>query len=457
MAWRLLGFLVSQLSGGLVGWWLGQDRGAQAGLVAGALVWLAADSLRGAALLKWLRSGPSAAKPSVGGLWGDAAERVDRALRARDLKTVDAERRLQDFLGAIQRSPNGVVLLDPQGRIEWCNQTAAAQFGLDPKRDLMQHVTNLVRDPSFTAYYNGGNGGRDIVIPGPGSLPSRPVKLSLYLHGYGEGRKLLLSRDVTALEQAEVMRRDFIANVSHEIRTPLTVLMGFVETLQNLPLDAQERARYLDLMAQQAQRMQTLVGDLLTLSRLEGRPLPGVGEWIPAATLMAQCEQDARALAGVLDKPQQMRFGAPPPLEIAGAPSELLSAMSNLVSNAVRYTPAGGSIDVQWRALPDGRGEYSVRDTGPGIAPEHLPRLTERFYRVDRSRSRETGGTGLGLAIVKHVVQRHGAELRVESTPGSGSTFTIVFPASRLRAAAPVSAPSPDDISEQPATESPAG
>jgi two-component system, OmpR family, phosphate regulon sensor histidine kinase PhoR len=457
MAWRLLGFLVSQLSGGLVGWWLGQDRGAQAGLVAGALVWLAADSLRGAALLKWLRSGPSAAKPSVGGLWGDAAERVDRALRARDLQTVDAERRLQDFLGAIQRSPNGVVLLDPQGRIEWCNQTAAAQFGLDPKRDLMQHVTNLVRDPSFTAYYNGGNGGRDIVIPGPGSLPSRPVKLSLYLHGYGEGRKLLLSRDVTALEQAEVMRRDFIANVSHEIRTPLTVLMGFVETLQNLPLDAQERARYLDLMAQQAQRMQTLVGDLLTLSRLEGRPLPGVGEWIPAATLMAQCEQDARALAGVLDKPQQMRFGAPPPLEIAGAPSELLSAMSNLVSNAVRYTPAGGSIDVQWRALPDGRGEYSVRDTGPGIAPEHLPRLTERFYRVDRSRSRETGGTGLGLAIVKHVVQRHGAELRVESTPGSGSIFTIVFPASRLRAAAPVSAPSPDDISEQPATESPAG
>jgi two-component system, OmpR family, phosphate regulon sensor histidine kinase PhoR len=457
MAWRLLGFLVSQLSGGLVGWWLGQDRGAQAGLVAGALVWLAADSLRGAALLKWLRSGPSAAKPSVGGLWGDAAERVDRALRARDLKTVDAERRLQDFLGAIQRSPNGVVLLDPQGRIEWCNQTAAAQFGLDPKRDLMQHVTNLVRDPSFTAYYNGGNGGRDIVIPGPGSLPSRPVKLSLYLHGYGEGRKLLLSRDVTALEQAEVMRRDFIANVSHEIRTPLTVLMGFVETLQNLPLDAQERARYLNLMAQQAQRMQTLVGDLLTLSRLEGRPLPGVGEWIPAATLMAQCEQDARALAGVLDKPQQMRFGAPPPLEIAGAPSELLSAMSNLVSNAVRYTPAGGSIDVQWRALPDGRGEYSVRDTGPGIAPEHLPRLTERFYRVDRSRSRETGGTGLGLAIVKHVVQRHGAELRVESTPGSGSIFTIVFPASRLRAAAPVSAPSPDDISEQPATESPAG
>jgi two-component system, OmpR family, phosphate regulon sensor histidine kinase PhoR len=255
-----------------------------------------------------------------------------------------------------------------------------------------------------------------------------------------------------------VMRRDFIANVSHEIRTPLTVLMGFVETLQTLPLDAEERARYLDLMAQQAQRMQTLVGDLLTLSRLEGRPLPGVGEWIPAATLMAQCEQDAKALSGLLNKPMQMQFGAAAPIEVAGVPSELLSAMSNLVSNAVRYTPAGGTIDVQWRALPDGRGGYSVRDTGPGIAPEHLPRLTERFYRVDRSRSRETGGTGLGLAIVKHVAQRHGAELQIESTPGSGSTFTIVFPASRLRtAAAANSAPMPDDISEQPAIESPAG
>jgi two-component system phosphate regulon sensor histidine kinase PhoR len=238
---------------------------------------------------------------------------------------------------------------------------------------------------------------------------------------------------VTALEQAEAMRRDFVANVSHEIRTPLTVLMGFVETLQNLPLEAQERARYLAMMAQQAQRMQTLVSDLLTLSRLEGSPLPGVGEWTSVATLMAQCEEETRALSHVLGKAQEMRFASAPGFEIAGAPSELLSALSNLASNAVRYTPANGSIEVAWRALPDGRGEFSVRDTGPGIAPEHIPRLTERFYRVDRSRSRETGGTGLGLAIVKHVAQRHGAELRVESTPGAGSTFSIQFPASRVR------------------------
>jgi two-component system, OmpR family, phosphate regulon sensor histidine kinase PhoR len=453
MAWRFLGFLVCQLAGGVLGGWLGQDRGAQAGLVAGALVWLAADSARAAAVLKWLRADDAAARPSVRGLWGETAERIQRALQVRETQTRDAQRRLQEFLAAIQASPNGVVLLDPQGRIEWCNQTAAGHFGFDLQRDLLQQVTNLVRDPSFTAYYHGSTHAPDVVIPGPRSVPSRPVKLSLYLHPYGEGRTLLLSRDVTALEQAEVMRRDFVANVSHEIRTPLTVLAGFVETLQTLPLDAEERSRYLRLMAQQAQRMQTLVSDLLTLSRLEGSPLPGAAEWTPLATLMAQCEQEERALSAVLARAQQLRFEPPPAIDIAGSSTELLSAMSNLVSNAVRYTPAGGSIEVQWCILPDGRGEFSVKDTGPGIAPEHISRVTERFYRVDRSRSRETGGTGLGLAIVKHVAQRHGAELQIESAIGAGSRFALRFPAARLRATevsrpAGIAAPSATESTE---------
>ena len=457
MTWRFLSFLCCQLAGGLLGWWLGRNLGAQAGLVAGALAWLAADSLRGARVLQWLRSDEIAAAPTAPGLWGETAERARRALRARALEAEDAQRRLQEFLAAIQASPNGVVLLDPQGRIEWCNQTAADQFGFDVQRDLMQQVTNLVRDPAFTAYYNGGTYNHDVVIPGPASLPSRPVKLSIQLHPYGQGRRLLLSRDITAVEQAEVMRRDFVGNVSHEIRTPLTVLMGFVETLQNLPLDEEERTRYLALMARQAHRMQTLVSDLLTLSRLEGSALPGVGEWTPVAVLMAQCEQEARALSQVMAKSQDLRFDAPSAVQIAGSPMELLSAMSNLASNAVRYTPAGGSIEVKWRALPDGRAEFSVRDSGPGIAPEHIPRLTERFYRVDRSRSRETGGTGLGLAIVKHVAQRHGAELKIESTPGTGSTFAMRFPASRLRPAAPVTPEAAIDTSARPAKESLAG
>jgi two-component system, OmpR family, phosphate regulon sensor histidine kinase PhoR len=435
MTWRILTFLAFQFTGGLIGWWLGREHGLAIGLVIGSLLWLAFDTLRAARVLRWLREAELAEAPAMRGMWGEAADRVRRALRLRQTEVLEAQGRLQEFLAAIQASPNGVVLLDPQGRIEWCNQTAADQFGFDLQRDILQQIGNLVRDPGFMAYYSGGDYSQEIVIPGPNSLPSRPVKLSVQVHPYGMGRRLLLTRDVTAVQQAEVMRRDFVANVSHEIRTPLTVLMGFVETLQNLPLDAQERSRYLGLMARQAHRMQTLVDDLLTLSRLEGSPLPGVGEWSSLGALIAHCEQEGRALSDVLGKSHELRFDESPALEIAGSSNELQSAMSNLVSNAIRYTPVGGSIQVRWRLLADGRGEFSVRDTGPGIAPEHLSRLTERFYRVDRSRSRETGGTGLGLAIVKHVVQRHGAELTIDSAPGAGSTFAIKFPASRLRAA----------------------
>jgi two-component system phosphate regulon sensor histidine kinase PhoR len=237
------------------------------------------------------------------------------------------------------------------------------------------------------------------------------------------------------------MRRDFVANVSHEIRTPLTVLTGFVETLQTLPLSAEERGRYLGMMAQQALRMQSVVQDLLTLSRLEGSPPPGLAEWTPVQALLQRCEDEGRALSALLthDLPRKHTMTFPPAEslraagDIAGVPTELQSALSNLISNAVRYTPAGGAITVEWRRLDDGGAVFSVQDTGPGIAPEHIPRLTERFYRVDRSRSRETGGTGLGLAIVKHVLQRHGATLDIASTLGKGSVFSVTFPASRLR------------------------
>jgi two-component system phosphate regulon sensor histidine kinase PhoR len=229
------------------------------------------------------------------------------------------------------------------------------------------------------------------------------------------------------------MRRDFVANVSHEIRTPLTVLAGFVETLQSLVLSEDERNRYLELMSQQAHRMQTLVSDLLTLSRLEGSPPPPVHEWIPAQILMAQCEQDAHDLSVVLwGRARALKFEMDMGLEIAGAATELHSAMFNLIGNAIRYSPPDMPVDVCFRALPSGGAVFSVKDQGAGIAPEHIPRLTERFYRVDRSRSRETGGTGLGLAIVKHVAQRHGAELSIESTPGKGSCFAIRFAPQRV-------------------------
>jgi two-component system phosphate regulon sensor histidine kinase PhoR len=443
MAWRITGFFLCQLAGALLGWWLAGTRGAFAGIVGGTSTWFLVDLLRGLRVLRWLRLGGRDDPPLPMGLWGEVAERMRRALRGREQQASDANARLQEFLAAIQASPNGVVLLDREGRIEWCNQTAAQQLGIDPERDLQQLIGNLLRDPAFAAYNAGGDYSGETIIQGRDSSPNRPLRLSVHLHPYGEDRKLLLVRDVTALEQAEAMRRDFVANVSHEIRTPLTVLAGFIETLRSLPLPEADRARYLALMAQQGERMQTLVSDLLTLSQLEGSPLPGSGDWTAVSALMAQCEQEARAVSTLLGKSHELRFVPARDREVAGAPSELLSAMSNLVSNAVRYTPAAGTVTVQWRDLSDGRGEFSVSDTGPGITAEHIPRLTERFYRVDRSRSRETGGTGLGLAIVKHVLQRHGAELRVDSVPGSGSTFAIVFPASRVRALTPPDAGAP--------------
>jgi two-component system phosphate regulon sensor histidine kinase PhoR len=437
MLHRLVTFVVGLLLAGAIGWFLDGMAGALFGAVLAAVFWFLMDLRRGKRLIRWLRDPQAGAAPTMFGLWGVAADRCRRLLRAREQQVIESERRLQAFLAAIQASPNGVVILDGQGLIEWCNLTAAAHLGLDPQRDLRQQIGNLVRDPVFAAYYAGNDYGHEVTMAGRDSKPQRPVQLSVQLHPYGEGRLLLLTRDVTATALADAMRRDFVANVSHEIRTPLTVLSGFVETLQSLHLDEAERVRYLALMATQAERMQTLVNDLLTLSRLEGTPPPGFSEWVSASELSAQCEEEARALSAMRhpapESPQTLGFSVVPGLALAGSASELRSALSNLVTNAVRYTPGGGRIDVEWQRLPEGKVEFSVADTGPGIAPEHLPRLSERFYRVDRSRSRESGGTGLGLAIAKHVAQRHGGEMRITSTLGQGSRFSIVFPASRFR------------------------
>jgi two-component system phosphate regulon sensor histidine kinase PhoR len=226
------------------------------------------------------------------------------------------------------------------------------------------------------------------------------------------------------------MRRDFVANVSHEIRTPLTVLAGFVETMAQLPLTEVERRRVLVLMGQQTQRMQDLVGDLLTLAQLEGSPRPAADRWLDLTTLLRRAISDAKALSA--DRHSVVAVGDED-LEVAASETELFSAVANLLNNAVRYTPEGGRIELAWRGREDGGLDLMVRDTCPGIAREHLPRLTERFYRVDGSRSRDTGGTGLGLSIVKHVIQRHGGEIDIQSEPGRGSCFKLVLPPLRVR------------------------
>jgi len=432
---RPLELLSLTAAGGLLGG-MGDSSGwTLAGALLGAGVWIGYDNLRAQRVLNWLRLGEAAGAPPVSAVWGEVVERARKGFKALNRRARKSDLRLQDFLAAIQASPNGVLLLGKSATIEWCNLTAAQHLGCDPKRDLQQQIRNLVRDPAFIAYLNAGEFDKSIEIDGRGALPGQPQRIAIHIHPYGKGRKLMLTRDVTALQLAEAMRRDFVANVSHEIRTPLTVVSGFIETLLHLELSPQEVQRYLGLMDLQAQRMQTLVSDLLTLSRLEGSPVPGASEWVRSSDLLEEALTSARALSDVVaDGQHQLQAVDGPVFEIAGARTELLSAVGNLLSNAVRYTPPGGEIVAGWRLLEDGGAEFWVRDTGPGIAPEHLPRLTERFYRVDRSRSRETGGTGLGLAIVKHVAQRHGGQMQVTSTLGQGSEFCLQLPPSRVLA-----------------------
>lgn len=443
MLGRLVSFALFQILGAAFGWWFKREfvptQVDSLSLVLGCALlasyaWHVLDVAFAMRLLRWLGSGDTLRTQVGFGLWGEISDRVRHLVRSRDRAVQHRDGRFQDFLAAMQASPNGVVLLDPDLRIEWCNQSAQSHFGLDVSRDLLQHFGNLVRDPGFAAYLAAGDFGSDVLMPGRASTLTKPVRLSVHMHPYGEGRTLLLSRDVTAVEQAEAMRRDFVANVSHEIRTPLTVLSGFVETLQSLNLTEVERVHYLQLMAQQAERMQSLVSDLLTLSRLEGSPLPSAQDWVPMAPIFEQCREEVTALSRVLwGQPQGLAFDIEPGICVAGSATELHSALLNLIGNAVRYTPEGKNIFVRWHSQSDGGAVLEVRDEGVGIAAEHIPRLTERFYRVDRSRSRDTGGTGLGLAIVKHVTQRHGAELSITSTPRQGSTFTVRFGPTRVK------------------------
>ncbi len=434
MTQRALELMLLVALGGVWGWALDDPAWAFSGALLGALVWVLWDGLRARRVLDWLNKGEAQRAPVLSGVWAEVVERSRKLIKKHEKKVQNSDDRLEDFLSAIQASPNGLVLLDSQGRIEWANLTAASQLGFDPQRDVGQYVRNLVRQPEFSHYLKHKDFEREVQILGPGARAGQSTQISVQIHPYGKKRKLMLTRDVTAVQLAEAMRRDFVANVSHEIRTPLTVLSGFVETMQTVPLEDNDRQRYLGLMSQQAQRMQTLVSDLLTLSRLEGSPVPGTADWMSMQELLGHALQEAKGLSQAIAQPahtiEAVGHGTG---QVSGSKSELLSAMSNLLSNAVRYTPPGGRIEAGWRWNADGSATFFVSDSGPGIAAEHLPRLTERFYRVDRSRSRETGGTGLGLAIVKHVVQRHGGGFDVQSVVGEGSTFSLVLPSVRVR------------------------
>ncbi|HYT47943.1 MAG TPA: phosphate regulon sensor histidine kinase PhoR [Burkholderiales bacterium] len=372
-------------------------------------------------LARWVANPVAGKVPEGTGGWDEvlaALHRYERATAKRGEQLAEA---LTRFRHAAQALPDGVVILDAANRIEWCNPTAEAQLEINGRADIGQPIANLVREPEFIEYVAAGEASSPIRIARPAGR-----SFTLQLIPYGQSQKLLLSRDTTQAERLETMRRDFVANVSHELRTPLTVLVGFLETVRELRLDPQRVRDYLGMMREQASRMHRIIEDLLALSVLESAPPPPV-ERVRVASLLERLRADAEALSGGR---HAISLHGSPSVDLAGADSELSSAFSNLVSNAIRYTPAGGKVRLVWRDGPDGA-SFSVEDTGLGIASEHIPRLTERFYRVDHSRSRESGGTGLGLAIVKHALARHQATLDVESKPGAGSRFTVRFPPQR--------------------------
>jgi two-component system phosphate regulon sensor histidine kinase PhoR len=387
---------------------------------------LAYHALHVAALRRWLRRPALDALPRGRGVWEHLLAELHRYLRGRDAGEATLERAAARFRAAARALPDGVVILDPNNHIEWSNPTAASHFGIDARRDTGQAVTNLIRSPDFVAYLRRGEFGDPVLLRS--SLAD--AVLSVRVIEFGEDRKLLNSRDVTAEERLDTMRRDFVANVSHELKTPVTVLSGFVETLgdESFDLSSKQRRRFLDMMAEQAKRMQRLVEDLLTLSSLESDISPADEQPIDMRAFVERLGEEARALSGGR---HSVETAIGDDCRVLGSPKELHSAFSNLVSNAVRYTPAGGTLRLGWR-LEDGRGVFSVADTGIGIEARHIPRLTERFYRVDSGRSRESGGTGLGLAIVKHALTRHQAVLEVASELGRGSTFSTIFPAARI-------------------------
>lgn len=380
-----------------------------------------------ARLGKYVQSDSVENMPLPSGLWEEIFFRLQRLVKTLKQRMRNIEQQHDHFIEAFQASPNGILMLDQDDQIEWCNSIAERFFGLVFKRDVMQRINFLIRRPEFIQYLNKRNFDEPLLLERMG--PDSSLSLMLQAFPFGNRRHLLLVQNVTDLQKADAMRRDFVANVSHEMRTPITVLMGFLETVQSLELEKGQRDQYFEMMMSQAQRMKSLVEDLLTLANLEANSLPAATNKVNIETSMALLKNDAEALS---HGHHNFTFEVLTKEDVLGEEREILSAFSNLVSNAIRYTPDAGDIHVKWSVNADGLGEFSVTDTGPGIASEHLSRLTERFYRVDRSRSRDTGGTGLGLAIVKHIASRHQAQLAIESTPGKGSTFKLCFPKERL-------------------------
>jgi len=426
--WALVARLLAHWTTAQTGWCL-----FSLGLVGMLLL----DKKQFARIAAW-SSNVDAPPPPALGAWDAILALVYRRLRTYRHEIAHLNQHLNGMLLAAEALPDGMVTLDAAMAVTWCNQTASEHIGLHLETDRHHSLFNILRAPPFLRYARQTSWATPLILHLPGV--NQDKTLLLQLAPYGVDQFLLVTRDITQMEKLETTRKEFVANVSHELRTPLTVLSGFLETLQDAApgaLTDTQRAYYQTLMMEQTVRMRSLVDDLLTLSALESATAPESAP-VYLANLIHPAVEQAKALS---EGQHVLTVCVDEDLAVRGVASELRSAISNLLTNAVRYTPQNGTITVRWYQDADGNACYTIQDTGIGIAADDIPRLAERFYRVDRSRSRATGGTGLGLAITKHVALRHDAKLRIESRYGEGSTFTLEFPAARI-----VQAQKPTDV-----------
>ncbi len=364
--------------------------------------------------------------PAGRGIWDNIFAHLARFVRMQNQSQQLINFELKQLQSVTAAMPDGIVILDENNHIEWCDPVAEKHLGVNLTLDVDQQITNMVRQQSFVDYLATGKFNKPLVLR---QMRHHRLTLLIQIVPYGNQQKLLISRDITSYERIEIMRRDFIANVSHELRTPLTVINGYLEMLSGEPdIDNSMHQYALHAMTEQTIRMQRLVEDLLTLSRLESTRDKLNERPVKIIDLLHEIYNEAQSLSSGKHK---IELDIKNEGQILASREELRSAFSNLISNAIRYTPENGEITICWE-IKEGKGMFSVCDTGVGIEQEHISRLTERFYRVDSSRSRETGGTGLGLAIVKHILNRHQARLKIKSEVGKGSEFCIQFPEKRL-------------------------
>lgn len=400
----------------------------------GLLLYLTSHILWLSKLYAWLKKPALSEIPEGSGVWEDVFTALLQYERSNNANQTELNSALERFSLATSAMPDGLVILSASNEIEWCTPHAETQLGLKLSTDKNLPIVNLLRDSHFIAYLYSETYDEPFKLK---SWRNPELILEIQLIPFANNQKLLISRDMTQLEKVDAMRRDFIANVSHELRTPLTVVGGFLETLSDMQGAVPDALKtYFSMMQEQTGRMRRIIEDLLTLSSIESNTKEPDDTEIDMANLLKTIQSDAKGLSQGLNQnlsktKHKIHLDADSTLNLSGSHDELHSAFSNLVSNAIRYTPKGGDIFIAWK-LTDAQPVFSVRDTGIGIEQQHIDRLTERFYRVDRGRSRETGGTGLGLSIVKHILIRHQAKLEISSEIGAGSTFSVVFPKARI-------------------------